>query len=193
MTSSIAVAAEQELETSWKANLYLLVTSLFFLAMPTRVFIAISSDVIGIAAILVPFVVAFMVAILSIDITFDFPLDNGASEKIADNYAAFSKKLGDLLHYSVSLLVVSLFAKSVSIWWDAGGWIALVVTHFCAFTVGGLLALLIIKLGHVRHIFGFLAMGKELSLRARRTPKAPRSQEQDRAHGVASATVRKRT
>jgi hypothetical protein len=40
-------------------------------------------------------------------------------------------------------------------------------THLAGFAVGNLIALMIIKIRHIRDIFGFLAVGGELALRVR--------------------------
>jgi hypothetical protein len=53
---------------------YLIAVSLFFAILPTHVFLAVSSDIIQIAAVIVPVAIAFMAIMPSIDITFGLPI-----------------------------------------------------------------------------------------------------------------------
>ena len=154
-------------EFSLRHKLYLGGVSLFFAILPTRVFIQISSDIIQISIITVPFVIAFMIVILSIDIAFGLPLPSDALEKISDRRSKFSTQLTSLLQTSLALILVTIIAKSLAVWLIDYGWLADVVNHCAAWIVGGMMALLLLRIGHIRDIFGYLSVGADLAMHVR--------------------------
>ena len=142
-------------------------TSMFFAILPTRVFIAISGDVIQVAVIMVPFVIAFMTVMVTIDITFGLPIPPEAVEKIEKRRENFSGQLVDMLRVSVALIMTSLVAKSLTVWFIDCGWVASIINHLSALIVGGMLAGLLIRIGDIRDIFGYLSVGAGIAQRVR--------------------------
>jgi hypothetical protein len=65
------------------------ILSIFFAILPTRVFVAISSDVIQIPIIIVPFIIAFMALIPSIDVTFGLTYTAGGDRKSSQTARRF--------------------------------------------------------------------------------------------------------
>jgi hypothetical protein len=141
--------------------------AVFFAIMPTRVFIAVSSDVLQLGVVVTPFAIAFMVLLISIDPTFGLFIPKGAVENLSNRYQKFSGQLSDILYFSLALVVVTLIVKSLAVWFIGRGWLAVIVNHFGAWTVGALVATLLIKISGVRDIFGYLLVGAELGLRQR--------------------------
>jgi hypothetical protein len=163
-----------------KNQIYLLnFASIFLAILPTRVFVAISGDIMQIAIITVPFVIAFMVLMLSIDITFGIPTPPEALGNFSRRRQNFSKRLTFLWLWAIVLVLITLFAKSLAVWLvDYPGYVALIICRFAAFCVGGMTAVLLIKLTDIRDIFGYLSAGADASQYFRamsgiRTPAQP--------------------
>ena len=135
--------------------------------MPTRVFIAISGDVIQVSSIIVPFTFAFMIMLLSVDTTFGLPVTSAEADKIGNTHEKLSRQLVTLLQFGLALIVVSIVGKSLALWFLDSGWLAVIVMRFAAWTVGGLLAVLIIRKNDLRDIFGYLSVGVDLGRRFR--------------------------
>lgn len=145
----------------------IVLAGLFFLAMRTNAFIQIVGDIIQIAAILVPFVIAFMVLLLSIDIGFNIPLPSGAAERLARRREDLANRLSVFLRDGVALIVVALITKSLAVWYIGRGFPAYILNHSCAFLTGALLANIIFRLGDIRGIFGYLIVGSSISQQGR--------------------------
>jgi hypothetical protein len=71
------------------------------------------------------------------------------------------------LRFSLALIVVGLIAKSLAVWFGDCGWVAALVNRFAAWTVGGLVAILMIKIGDIRNIYGYLSAGADIALHVR--------------------------
>ena len=67
-----------------RRNIYLVISSLFFVSIPTRVFLAISTDIIQVSAIVLPFVIAFMVVVATGDIGFGLPRDQTIAARLSE-------------------------------------------------------------------------------------------------------------
>nr|WP_294510078.1 hypothetical protein [uncultured Rhodopila sp.] len=159
--------AKSPLVLTTRQQIYMTSTSMFFAILPTRVFIAISGDVIQVAVIMVPFVIAFMTVMVTIDITFGLPIPPEAVEKIEKRRENFSGQLVDMLRVSVALIMTSLVAKSLTVWFIDCGWVASIINHLSALIVGGMLAGLLIRIGDIRDIFGYLSVGAGIAQRVR--------------------------
>jgi hypothetical protein len=161
------VPTKRPFDLTKRERYYLALVSAFFAILPPRVFIAISGDVIQIAAIMVPFVIAFMTVMVSVDITFGLPIPPEAVEKLAEQRADFSRQLVEILRFSVALIMTSLAAKSLAVWFVDCGWLASIIIRLAAWTVGGMVAVLLIRIGDIKNIFGYLSVGAELAQRMR--------------------------
>ena len=155
---------------TFREVVYSQLSGLFFLIMPTRVFIGISSDILQIAVIIVPFVIAFMVLLLTIDPTFNLPIPADAVEKVSDRRQQFSDPLVVLLHLSLKLAVLTIIGKALAVCFIDCGWLALIVNHFVAWIVGMMFALLVTSINDIRSIFGYLSVAAQFAfaVRARR-------------------------
>lgn len=147
---------------------YLAAVSLCFAVIPTRIFLGISGDVIQISVMIVPVAVAFMAIMLSIDITFGLPIPSDATERLSDRRKLFSDNLTYLLHYGLTLVVLTLAAKSFALWSADSTWMfAAIINHFTAWAVGYMATLVMIKVRNIRDIFGYLSVGADIAQRVR--------------------------
>ena len=80
-----------------------------------------------------------------------------------------------LLQLSLTLILVTIIAKSLAVWLTDCGWLADIINHFAAWTVGGMTALLLIQIGDIRDIFGYLSVGADIAMhvRANREKREP--------------------
>jgi hypothetical protein len=147
---------------------YLSIVSLFFAIMPTRVFLAIASDIIQVSAIFLPFAVAFMIMVVSVDISFGLPVVNkDVAERLSKRRDEMRDKLIDAIRFNVALIVVTILGKAFCTWFVDDGWFATILNHIAAFTVGGLVVVCVICLRDIIDIFGYLATGADLGFRVR--------------------------
>jgi hypothetical protein len=80
----------------------------------------------------------------------------------------FARKLIFLLRFGLALVLTTLVAKSLAVWLgDYTCYLAIIVNDFSAWTVGGMVAVLLIKVGDIRDIFGYLFVGVDMALRFR--------------------------
>ena len=116
-----------------------------------------------------------MTVILSIDIAFGLPIPSDALEKLSDRRSKFSTQLTSLLQLSLTLILVTIIAKYLAVWLTDCGWLADIINHFAAWTVGGMMALLLIRIGDIRDIFGYLSVGADIAMhvRANREKREP--------------------
>ena len=156
-----------KVELSKYQQAYLLVISLFFAAMPVRVFIAISSDVIQVAVIIIPFVLGFMILMLSLDVTFGLPVPPEALNNLSKRRDMMSKQLLSILRFGLALILVTIIAKSLAIWFIGRGWPGTVLIRFAAWTVGGLIAVLFIRVEDIWKAFGHLSVGADIAMHVR--------------------------
>ena len=148
-----------------RESAYLSIVSLFFAIMLTRVFLAIASDIIQVSAIFLPFAIAFMIMIVSIDISFGLPVvDNDVAERLSKRRDDMRDKLIDAIRVNVALIVITILGKAFCTWFLDRGWFATILNHIAAFTVGGLVVVCVMCLGDIINIFGYLATGADLGV-----------------------------
>jgi hypothetical protein len=132
--------------------IYIVVSSIFFVAIPTRVFLAISSDIIQVSAILLPFVLAFMVIVSTVDIGFGLPRDATIAARLSERREKMRVQLMETISANFRLIIVTIAAKAVCYWFIAGEPLATVVTHAAALIVGVLIVLCVEKFAGIVHI-----------------------------------------
>jgi len=155
-----------------RESAYLSIVSLFFAIMPTRVFLAIASDIIQVSAIFLPFAIAFMIMIVSIDISFGLPVvNNDVAERLSKRREDMRDKLIYAIKFNVALIVITILGKAFCTWLLDMGWFATILNHIAAFTVGGLIVICVMCVRDIIDIFGYLATGADLGFRVRQHPQ----------------------
>lgn len=162
-----------------KQWIYLQIVSIFFAIMPTRVFNVVASDIIQFSSILIAAVVVFMPLMLTIDISFDLPTPEPVAKKLADRQSEISNDLKSVFQLLLSLVILTIAAKAICLWFIGRGWGAVLIDHFAAWTIGGLAAVCIIRFEKIIHAFGYFAAGAELSFFFRKTYRANRPPSPD--------------
>ncbi|MGH6838102.1 MAG: hypothetical protein ACREDT_04745 [Methylocella sp.] len=149
-------------------TVYLLIVLLFFAIMPTSVFLQIASDIIQVSAIFLPFAIAFMIMLVSTDISFGLPVvDNDVAERLSKRREDMRDKLIAAIKFNVALILVTILGKAFCTWFVDKGWFATILNHIFAFTVGGLIVVCVTRLGEIINIFGYLSTGADLGFRVR--------------------------
>jgi hypothetical protein len=155
------------------ARLFVFMFLLFFEIMPTSVFVLIASDIVQVAATLLPFTVAFMIILVSTDITFGLPVaDDDGAERLSKRRRDMGDKLLSAIRRNIALIVVTILGKGFCAWFVADQrWVPVIATHVVVFAVGVLMASCVIALGEVMDMFRYLSTGADLSLRVRQALK----------------------
>ncbi|MDQ6703889.1 MAG: hypothetical protein M3Z96_12790 [Pseudomonadota bacterium] len=149
-------------------TVYLLIVLLFFAIMPTSVFLQIASDIIQVSAIFLPFAIAFMIMLVSTDISFGLPVvDNDVAERLSKRREDMRDKLIAAIKFNVALILFTILGKAFCAWFVDKGWFATILNHIVVFTVGGLIVVCVIRLGEIINIFGYLSTGADLGFRVR--------------------------
>jgi hypothetical protein len=143
-------------------NKYLVVSSLLFAVMPTRVFVAISSDIIQVSGIILPFVIAVMIVIVTGDIGFGLPRDQVISARLSDRRDQMRVQLIDGISFNFQLIIIAIAAKAICTWIGDGGFLATVVNHGAAVAVGVLIVMCIDRFTSIIHIVNYLSIGADL-------------------------------
>jgi hypothetical protein len=152
-----------------RESAYLSIVSLFFAAMPTMVFLAIASDIIQVSAIFLPFAIALMILVVSIDISFGLPVvDNDVAERLSKRRDDMRDKLIAAIRFNAALIVTTILGKAFCTWFLDKGWFATILNHIAAFTVGGLVVVCVMCLRDIISIFGYLATGADLGFRVQK-------------------------
>lgn len=155
-----------------RQSVMILSLSSYFATMPTRVFIALASDLIILGAILAPAAIAFMVLILSIDTTFELPFSPTEIEDVSARNDKFVLQLRLLFQLGIVFIGAAIVAKSLSVWFVNRGWLAQIIDRSAAFVVGFLAAYLVIRIYDLSDIFGYLSVGKDIKLRVRASERS---------------------
>lgn len=151
-----------------RGNTYVLIALLFFAIMPTRVFLTISSDIIQVSAIFLPFTIAFMITLVSIDISFGIPVvNNDVAERLSKRREDMRDKLIEVIKLNVALIVVTIFGMAFCVWVGDAGLFATILNHIAVFAVGSLIVVCVVRLGDIIKIFGYLSTGADLGFRVR--------------------------
>ncbi len=153
-------------------NIYLLLSSIFFALIPTRVFLAVSSDIIQVSAIVLPFVIAFMIVVATGDIGFGLPRDEVIAARLSERREQMRVQLIESISFNLRLIVGTIVAKALCEWFIDYGSLATVATHAAALTVGVLIVLCIEKLAGIVPIFNYLVTGADLGSTVRNMPRA---------------------
>jgi hypothetical protein len=127
-------------------NIYLVLSSIFFASIPTRVFLAISSDIIQVFAIVLPFVIALMIVVATADIGFDLVRNEMSAARLSERRDKMRIQLIETLSSTLSLIVATIVAKALCVWFIDYGLLATVITHAASLTVGVLVVLVSTKL-----------------------------------------------
>lgn len=149
-------------------NAYVFMALLFFLIMPVRVFLAIASDIIQVSAIILPFAIAFMIVLVSTDISFGLPVvDNDVAERLSKRREDMRDKLVAAIKCNVALIVTTILGKAVCAWSGDNGWLAAMFTHVASLAVGCLIVVCVACVGDTIKIFGYLSTGADLGFRVK--------------------------
>ena len=143
-------------------NIYLVLSSIFFASIPMRVFLAISSDIIQVSAIVLPFVIAFMVVVATGDIGFGLPRDQTIAARLSERRDQMRVQLIETISFNLRLIVATIVAKALCTWFIVYGVLATVITHVASLTIGVLIVLCIDKFAGIVHIFNYLVTGTDL-------------------------------
>jgi archaellum biogenesis protein FlaJ (TadC family) len=153
-------------------NIYLVLSSIFFASIPTRVFLAISSDIIQVSAIVLPFVIAFMAVVATGDIGFGLPRDQVIAARLSERRDQMRVQLIETISFNLRLIVVTIVAKALCEWFIGFEALATVITHAASLTVGVLIVLRIDKFAGIVHIFNYLVTGADLGHTVKNMPRA---------------------
>jgi hypothetical protein len=166
VTDSSHVTSTKNLRAlATKRNVFILVSAAFFVSIPPRVFIAISSDIIQVAAILLPFVLAFMVIIATADITFGLPTNATVAEKLSERREKMRVQLIDTISDNFWLIIGAIVAKAICTWLiGCGEWLATGLMHIASLIVGVLLVLCFDRITGIVRIFNHFMLGQEFGL-----------------------------
>jgi hypothetical protein len=96
-------------------NIYLFCTAAFFAAMPTKAFLAISSDIIQVAAILLPFTIAFMIVIATGDVGAGLPRNEVISQRLGNRRNSMRVQLIEIISSNLQLIAATIGAKALCV------------------------------------------------------------------------------
>lgn len=135
--------------------------SLFFLILPTRVFIGISSDIIQITSILGTAIFAFMTILLSIDHTFGLKGMN--SKNVGDQINKSSKGIQESFIYFISFLLSIIIVKAICLWFITyNSTLFFIIDHIFVMFIGGFFVACIFQFNRILGLFSYLSIGAEL-------------------------------
>lgn len=152
-------------------NIYLVLSSIFFASIPTRVFLAVSGDIIQVSAIVLPFVIAFMVVVATGDIGFGLPRDQTIAARLSERRDQMRVQLIETISFNLRLIVATIVAKALCTWFIDYGVLATVITHVASMTIGVLIVLCIDKFAGIVHIFNYLVTGADLGHTVKNMPR----------------------
>ena len=122
------------------------------------------------SAVVLPFVIAFMVVVATGSMGFSMPRDETIAARLSERREQMRVQLIECISYNFRLIIATIVAKAICKWFIDCGLLAAIATNAAALTIGVLIVLCIDKFSGIVPIFNYLVTGADLGYRVKNMP-----------------------